>query len=104
MALGPSDIAKDLQKKHPALSARQARDMANSVFDSVKKGLARHGKVRTPIGIFTKKVKPAQKGGGKGTNPFTGEEYIKKAKPATATAKFRPNRSFKETLMSRGKK
>ncbi len=48
--------------------------------------------------VVTKKI-PAQKGGQKKTNPFTGEPMITKAKPATVRVKVRPLTKLKQAAI-----
>ena len=48
---------------------------------------------------FYRRTKPATKAR-KGTNPFTGEEMIFKAKPASKTVKVTPLKAFKDTVAS----
>lgn len=68
-----------------------------AVLDALQKELTQNDKVATSFGIFTKKVKPAR-AARKGTNPFTGEEMMFKAKPAETQLKFRANKATKELL------
>ena len=46
---------------------------------------------------ITKKTKPARKAR-KGVNPFTGEEMMFKAKPASQVVKIKPLKSLKEMV------
>ena len=48
---------------------------------------------------FSRRVKPATKAR-KGVNPFTGEEIMIKAKPASKTVKVTPLKAFKDTVAS----
>ena len=48
---------------------------------------------------FYRRTKPATKAR-KGINPFTGEEIMIKAKPATKTVKVTPLKAFKDTVAS----
>ena len=48
---------------------------------------------------FSRRVKPATKAR-KGVNPFTGEEMMFKAKPASKTVKVTPLKAFKDTVAS----
>lgn len=75
----------------------------NCVFDSLYDVIATHLKKRGGVGEFTlpgiaklKVVnKPATKAR-KGTNPFTGEEMMFKAKPARNIVKIRPLKKIKD--------
>ena len=92
------DLAEWLSKKTD-LSGRQARDAIKSTFEGIATLLKKNDKVSiTGVGIFSKTVKPAQKGGAKAKNPFTGEEYITKPKPASTKVKFRAGKGFKQSL------
>lgn len=70
---------------------------AKTVLEALQDALVKNDKVATPFGIFSKKVKPARPAR-KGTNPFTGEEMMFKAKPKTIVLKYRPNKATKDAL------
>jgi DNA-binding protein HU-beta len=76
-----------------------SRKQVNAVFESlngvIKKSLRGHGIVTLP-GLLKLKVvkKPATKAR-KGTNPFTGEEMMFKAKPASKKVRALPLKSLK---------
>jgi nucleoid DNA-binding protein len=90
-----TDIAEFVAKK-TGLTPKQAREAIRSTFDGVATLLKKNERVTvTGVGTFSKTVKPAQKGGKKAKNPFTGEEYITKDKPASTKVKFRPGKGFK---------
>ena len=79
------------------------RDVS-AVFDElqvvIKKNLSSRGpQVFTLPGLckMTVKKKPARKAR-KGINPFTGEEIMIKAKPATKVVKIRPLKKLKEMV------
>ncbi|HEX2066050.1 MAG TPA: HU family DNA-binding protein, partial [Candidatus Thermoplasmatota archaeon] len=50
---------------------------------------------------FSKTVRPADKGGKKATNPFTGEPYTTKPRPASTKVKFRAGKGFHSHLGGR---
>jgi nucleoid DNA-binding protein len=90
-----TDIADHVAKK-TGLSAKQSREAIKATFDGVANLLKKNDRVSvTGVGTFSKTVKPAQKGGKKAKNPFTGEEYTTKPKPASTKVKFRPGKGFK---------
>ncbi len=70
---------------------------AKAALEALQESLVKNEKVATPFGIFSKKVKPARPAR-KGTNPFTGEEMMFKAKPKTIVLKFLPNKATKDSL------
>ncbi len=93
-----TDIAELVAKK-TGLSPKQAREAIKTTFEGVATLLKKNDRVTvTGVGTFSKTVKPAQKGGKKAKNPFTGEEYITKDKPASTKVKFRPGKGFKTGL------
>lgn len=93
-----TDIA-DYVSKQTGLPPKQAREAIKSTFEGVAKLLKKNERVTvTGVGSFAKTVKPAQKGGKKAKNPFTGEDYITKSKPAQTKVKFRPGKGFKGNL------
>lgn len=81
------------------LSTRDARAAVAATFEGVAKLLKKNDRVAiTGMGAFSKTVRPAQKGGKKATNPFTGEEYTTKPKPASTKVKFRAAKGFTQHL------
>jgi len=80
------------------------KKQVSAVFDSlngvIKKSLnPRNAGMFTLPGLckLTVKKKPATKAR-KGINPFTGEEVMFKAKPASKTVKIRPLKNLKEMV------
>ena len=72
------------------------REAIKTAFEGVATLLKKNDRVSiTGVGVFSKTVKPAQKGGQKAKNPFTGEEYVTKSKPASTKVKFRAGKGFK---------
>lgn len=84
------------------LSNKESRAAVLATFEAVAKLLRKADRVTvTGIGAFSKTVRPAQKGGKKATNPFTGEEYTTKPKPASTKVKFRAGKGFTSHLGGR---
>jgi len=83
-------ISKDTE-----LSRKQVSAVFESLNGVIKKSLRGHGIVTLP-GLLKLKVvkKPATKAR-KGTNPFTGEEMMFKAKPASKKVRALPLKSLK---------
>jgi DNA-binding protein HU-beta len=82
-------------------SDRKTADAAvAAVTDSIVAAVTK-GDIVTISGFakFSRRVKPATKAR-KGTNPFTGEEMMFKAKPASKTVKVAPLKAFKDTVAS----
>jgi nucleoid DNA-binding protein len=93
-----TDLAEHVAKK-TGLSPKQAREAIKTTFEGVATLLKKNDRVSvTGVGTFSKKTTPAQKGGKKAKNPFTGEDYITKPKPASTKVKFRPGKGFKTNL------
>ena len=89
----------DVVSKKTGLSSKQSRDAIKTTFETVATLLKKNDRVSiTGVGVFSKTVKPAQKGGQKAKNPFTGEEYVTKPKPASTKVKFRAGKGFKTAL------
>jgi len=82
------------------LTRRQIAEVFDSLSGVIKKNLSTRGP-----GVFTVpglckmvvKKKPATKAR-KGINPFTGEEQMFKAKPASKTVRIRPLKNLKEMV------
>ena len=89
------DLVEAVAKK-TGLSPKDTRKAIKATFEGIAAGLKKNDRVAiTGMGSFAKTVKPAQKGGKKAVNPFTGEEYVTKPKPASTKVKFRPAGAFK---------
>jgi len=80
-----------------AEKAEISKKEAKTALEVLATALVKNDKVATSFGIFSKKVKPARPAR-KGTNPFTGEEMMFKAKPKTIVLKYRPNKATKDAL------
>ncbi len=78
-------------------AAGVSKKEAKVALEALQSALVKNDKVATPFGIFSKKVKPARPAR-KGTNPFTGEEMMFKAKPKQIVLKYRPNKATKDAL------
>ena len=86
-----------------AESTELSRKQVQSVLDELSDVIAGHLKKRGGCGDFvlpglmkiTTVKKPARKAR-KGINPFTGEETVFKAKPASVQVKIRPLKKLKE--------
>ncbi len=71
----------------------------NKAFAEISANLQEGNTVATPIGRFSRKDKPAQKGGQERDNPFKpGEMYITKDRPAKNDVKFRASKALKDAL------
>lgn len=93
-----TDIVEHVVKE-TGLAKKDAKQAVNATFTAVARLLKKNERVTvTGIGTFSKKVKPADKGGKKATNPFTGESYITKPKPASTKVKFRAGKGFTQHL------
>lgn len=84
-------------------AAGLSRKQVASVFDllaaEIKTSLKKHGAFTLPgLAKLKVKIKPAVKGGQKKTNPFTGEEMITKAKPASKTVKINAVKALKSMV------
>lgn len=84
------------------------RKQVSAVFDALAgmidkelgKGKKSDAKSFTIPGLckIVTKYKPAEKGGERKTNPFTGEEMITKPKPASQQVKIRPLKALKDMV------
>jgi DNA-binding protein HU-beta len=93
-----TDIVEHVAKE-TGLSNKQAKQAVNATFTAVAKLLKKNERVTvTGIGAFSKKVKPADKGGKKAINPFTKEPYVTKPKPASTKVRFRAGKGFSQHL------
>jgi DNA-binding protein HU-beta len=82
-------------------SDRKTADAAVAAVTDTIVAAVTKGDVVTISGFakFARRVKPATKAR-KGINPFTQEEMIFKAKPASKTVKVTPLKAFKDTVAS----
>ena len=85
--------------KDTGLAKKDAKAAVNATFAAVAKLLKKNERVTvTGVGTFSKKIRPASKGGKKATNPFTGESYVTKPKPASTKVRFRAGKGFTQHL------
>ena len=85
----------ELVSKETGMSAKDSKAAVKATFAAVGKLLKKNDRVGiTGVGTFSKKIRPADKGGKKATNPFTGAAYITKPKPAKTSIKFRAGKGF----------
>ncbi len=92
-----SQIHTDIAEKTD-LAKRDVAAVFDALEDVMTKSLKKHGKFTLPgLAKMEIKKKPATKAR-KGTNPFTGEEMMYKAKPASKTVKIRPLKGLKEAV------
>ena len=92
-----SDILAALAKD-TGLSKRQLNEVFDSLNTIIRKSLRSNGVFTLP-GLTKMKVvkKPATKAR-KGTNPFTGEEMMFKAKPASKKVRLLPLKNLKDMV------
>lgn len=80
------------------LAKRDVAAVFNELQPIIKKSLKAHGLFTMPgLCKMVVKKKPATKAR-KGINPFTGEEMMFKAKPASKTVRIRPLKNLKEMV------
>jgi nucleoid DNA-binding protein len=89
---------------HIATETGISKKDVSAVFESFNGLIAKNLKPRGP-GVFTvpglmkmKVVKKPARKARKGINPFTGEETVFKAKPASKSVKITPLKSLKDML------
>lgn len=95
-----TEVLNALSEK-TGLSKKECGEFLDSVGELIGEQIGKKGP-----GVFnlpglikiTRSQKPAVKGGQKKTNPFTGEEYITKAKPAENVVKVRALKSLKDMV------
>ncbi len=82
----------------PDLSKKQVKEVLENLVTIGHKQLKRSGVFTLPgFAKFRVVKKPAQKAR-KGKNPFTGEEMIFKAKPASKVVRARPVKACKDAV------
>lgn len=93
--LSESDLRKQLANEL-GLKPKELKRIEETQQKLIEKNLKKGVAVKVPVigTVFTKKI-PAKKGGKKATNPFTGETYITKSKPASTKVKVRPSTKLK---------
>ena len=94
-----SEVYRDIAEK-TELSKKQVAAVFDELNSVIKKNLGSRGPGAFTLPGLCKMVvkkKPATKAR-KGTNPFTGEEMMFKAKPASKTVRIRPLRNLKDMV------
>ena len=94
-ALTQSMIEKRLAQKH-GLPPAQVKRIVGDFTQEVRQGAKVHGRVRTALGLFLAKHKPAVKGGEK--REVFGKMVVTKPKPANTVLKFRPSKETKQAI------
>ncbi|MBI1337889.1 MAG: DNA-binding protein [Phycisphaera sp.] len=90
-----SEIFGSISEK-TGLSKKQVASVFDELGNVIKKSLKANGMFTMPgLCKMVVKKKPATKAR-PGRNPFTGEEIMIKAKPASKTVRVRPLRALKE--------
>lgn len=80
------------------LTKKQVGMVIDSLNEVMVKSLKKNGAFTLPgVAKMTVKKKPATKAR-KGRNPFTGEEIMIKAKPASKAVRIRPLKNLKEQV------
>ena len=108
MAAGSKSLTKTEIYNGIAEETGLTKKEVSAVFDALavlidkelSKGKKQDAKTFTIPGLckIVTKYKPADKGGQKKTNPFTGEEMITKPKPASQQVKIRPLKALKDMV------
>lgn len=80
------------------LSRKQVSSVVDALNEQAIKSLKKNGQFTLPgLAKMVVRKKPATKAR-PGRNPFTGEEIMIKAKPASKTVRIRPIKSLKEQV------
>jgi len=94
---GKTQLLADIAET-TALSKKQVSEVLDQLTSIIERHVSKKGPGEFVLpGIFKINTvhKPARKAR-KGINPFTGEETVFKAKPASTTVKIRPLKKLKE--------
>ncbi|MDX1565662.1 MAG: HU family DNA-binding protein [Phycisphaeraceae bacterium] len=97
--LSQAQVIAELAEQND-LSRAQVREIFDSLSDLIAKNLKKSGPQAFTLPGLCKMVvkrKPATKAR-KGVNPFTGEEMMFKAKPASNVVKIRPLKGLKDMV------
>ncbi len=100
----PAKVAKktdllEAMMKETGWEKKDCKEAVDAFFAASQKLLKKNDRLTlTGVGSFQKKVTPAQKGGKKAKNPFTGETYITKDKPKSTKVAFRPSKGWMENF------
>lgn len=96
-AMSKSELVAEIAKQ-TGLSLKQSKELVESIFATITKGLKKQGKVSiSGFGNFELKKRPKRKG----RNPATGAEITI---PAKTVLKFRPLKGLKDAVLPAGKK
>jgi nucleoid DNA-binding protein len=99
--MNKSEVYNKLAEK-TKLTKKQVSEFFDALEDLIKTELTKRSGAKAFVlpGMMklTVKKKPAQKGGVKKINQFTGQEYVTKAKPAENQVKIRPLKNLKEQV------
>ena len=97
-AMTKTQLIQSLTDSAGDLSKKQVKELMESLVAIGHKQLKRQGVFTLPgFAKFRVVKKPAVKAR-KGTNPFTGEEMMFKAKPATKVVRARPIKAIKDAV------
>ena len=97
-AMTKTQLIQSLTDSSGGLSKKQVKEIMESLVAIGHKQMKRQGVFTLPgFAKFRVVKKPAVKAR-KGTNPFTGEEMMFKAKPATKVVRARPIKAIKDAV------
>ena len=98
-----NDLVAAIQSVLPENSRRDAVAVVETVFNEIARSLAKGEQVQIAgFGTFKKKVVPARKAR-PGRNPFTGENIMLKAKPASSKPTFTSAKVLKDVVSGKAK-
>lgn len=98
-----NDLVAAIQGVLPENSRRDAVAVVETVFNEIARSLAKGEAVQIAgFGTFKKKVVPARKAR-PGRNPFTGENIMLKAKPASSKPTFTSAKVLKDVVSGKAK-
>ncbi len=98
---GMMNCAEVTRKGEVRIKRSDLKACLEEAFQKGAKAAARGERVRFPvIGTLARKDVPARKAG-KGKNPFTGEEIMIKARPASKKPRWSFPKSVKETFANK---
>ena len=96
--LTKSQLVEKISEQHSTLSKRDIKGVVETLATVGHKELKKSGVFVVPgFAKFVVVKKPATKAR-KGTNPFTGEEMMFKAKPARKIVRARPVKAAKDAV------
>lgn len=98
-----NDLVAAIQSVLPENSRRDAVAVVETVFNEIARSLSKGEQVQIAgFGTFKKKVVPARKAR-PGRNPFTGENIMLKAKPASSKPTFTSAKVLKDVVSGKAK-